>query len=174
MRYLFGLFGFCNTAIETLIQYLMKTENKRCPCHEVQIHYRRPIFDVPKKIASSEDADAILREFIDLGRIDHKEFFWLILLNNSNYVIGMSEIGAGNTTGVCVNFKEIFQLAILANAMGIIVAHNHPSGNLNASTSDIQITQKLRESTKLLDITLLDHLIITSEGFRSLSDDGKL
>ena len=152
----------------------METEQKRCICHEVQIHYKRPIFDNPKKIASSEDADAILREFIDLNRIDHKEFFWLILLNNSNYAIGMSEIGAGNTTGVCVNFKEIFQLAILANATGIIVAHNHPSGKLEISTSDFQVTQKLKKSSKLLDITLIDHLIITSEGFRSLSDHGKL
>ena len=152
----------------------METEQKPCICHEVQIHYKRPIFEVPKKIASSEDADALLREFIDLNRIDHKEFFWLILLNNSSYAIGMSEIGAGNTTGVCVNFKEIFQLAILSNATGIIVAHNHPSGKLEFSNSDIQISQKLKKSTKLLDITLLDHLIITSEGFRSLSDDGKL
>ncbi len=152
----------------------MEKEQKCCICHKVQIHYKRPIFDNPKKIASSEDADAILREFIDLNRIDHKEFFWLILLNNSNYAIGMSEIGAGNTTGVCVNFKEICQLAILANATGIIVAHNHPSGKLEVSTSDLQVTQKLKKSTKLLDITLIDHLIITSEGFRSLSDDGKL
>ena len=143
-------------------------------CHEVQIHYKRPLFETTKKISSSESADAILREFIDLERIDHKEFFWLILLDNSNYVIGMSEIGVGNTTGVCVNFKEIFQLAILANATGIIVAHNHPSGKLKASTLDLQITQKLKESTKILDITLLDHLIITSEGFFSLSDDRKL
>lgn len=145
-----------------------------CICHEVQIHYKRPLFEIPKKISSSESVDALLREFIDLERIDHKEFFWLILLNNSNYVIGMSEIGVGTATGVCVNFKEIFQLAILANATGIIVAHNHPSGKLKTSTSDLQITQKLKESTKLLDITLLDHLIITSEGYLSLSDNGEL
>ncbi len=152
----------------------MKTQQNLCICHEVQIHYKRPLFETQQKISSSESVDALLREFIDLERIDHKEFFWLILLNNSNYVIGMSEIGVGNTTGVCVNFKEIFQLAILTNATGIIVAHNHPSGNLKASTSDLQITQKLKESTKLLDIILLDHLIITSEGFLSLSDNGEL
>jgi DNA repair protein RadC len=152
----------------------MKTEHQQCPCHEVQIHYKRPLFETLKKIASSEDADAILREFIDPNRIDHKEFFWLILLDNSNYVIGLSEIGIGNTTGVCVNFKEIFQLAILCNASGIIVAHNHPSGKLAVSNSDIQVTQKLKKSAKLLDISLLDHLIITSEGFLSLSDGGIL
>tara|TARA_R110002072_G_scaffold302796_1_gene488818 strand:- start:7970 stop:8425 length:456 start_codon:yes stop_codon:yes gene_type:complete len=151
----------------------MKTK-KPCICHEVQIHYKRPLFETPKKIFSSESVDVLLREFIDLERIDHKEFFWLILLDNNNYVIGMSEIGVGTTTGVCVNFKEIFQLAMLTNATNIIVAHNHPSGKLTVSTSDIQITQKLKESTKLLDITLLDHLIITSESFLSLSDDGKL
>lgn len=152
----------------------MKTKHKRYPCHEVQVHYRRPVFEQPKKIASSEDADAALREFVDLARIDHKEFFWLLLLDNGNYVLGMSEIGSGNTTGVCVNFKEIFQLAILCNASGIIVAHNHPSGKLTVSDSDIQVTKKLKASTKLLDISLLDHLIITSEGFLSLSDGGML
>ena len=152
----------------------MKAQYKRCPCHEVQVHYKRPIFDLPQKIASSEDADAALRGFIDLDRIDHKEFFWLLLLDNGNCVLGMSEIGSGNTTGVCVNFKEIFQLAILCNASGIIVAHNHPSGKLAVSDSDIQVTKKLKASAKLLDISLLDHLIITSEGSLSLSDGGML
>ncbi len=86
----------------------------------------------------------------------------------------MSEIGVGNTAGVSVNFKEIFQLAILTNTTAIIVAHNHPSGKLEASTTDIQLTQRLKKSIGLLDMTLLDHLIITSENYLSLSDDGKM
>jgi DNA repair protein RadC len=152
----------------------MKTQKHLSICHEVQIHYRRPIFDTTQNITSSESADALLREFIDLNRIDHKEFFWLMLLSNNNKVIGMSEIGSGTTTGVCINVKEIYQLALLSNASGVIIAHNHPSGTLSASQADIKIAGKIKKVLDLMDITLLDHLIITSEGFLSLSEEGKL
>lgn len=152
----------------------MKTIHNLCLCHEVHIHYKRPLFEAPKKISSSESAVELLREYVDEKRIDHKEFFWLILLDNNNHALGMSEIGVGNTTGVSVNFKEIFQLAILTNSSAIIVAHNHPSGTLKPSTADLQMTNRLKDAAALMDITLLDHLIITSESFRSLSDDGKL
>ena len=76
----------------------------------------------------------------------------------------------GTTNGVTVNIKEVFQLALLTNVTCIIVAHNHPSGKLIASESDKRITQKLKKASKLLDLTLLDHLIITSEDFMSYSD----
>jgi DNA repair protein RadC len=152
----------------------MKTQKKTYLCHEVSIHYKRPLFETEKKITSSESAVEIFREFIDPKRIDHKEFFWLMLLSNNNQVIGMSEIAVGNTTGVVVNFKEIFQLAILTNATAIIIAHNHPSGTLKPSARDVELTRRMNASTTLLDIKLLDHLIITSESFYSLSDEGKM
>jgi DNA repair protein RadC len=104
--------------------------------NEVQIHYKRPIFDCKSKVASSEDSERVLRSLIDPKRIDYKEFFWVLLLTNANQVIGVSEIAVGNTTGVSVNIKEIYQLALLANAPAIIVAHNHPSGKLTPSESD--------------------------------------
>lgn len=147
---------------------------KKMTCHEVEIHYKRPLFDTPQKISNSESAVELLRKYVDEKRIDYKEFFWLLLLNNSNHVIGMSEIGVGNTTGVSVNFKEIYQLAILTNAVAIIIAHNHPSGTLKPSAQDIQLSQRLKESSALLDITLLDHIIITSESFVSLTDEGRM
>ena len=71
-----------------------------------------------------------------------------------------------------MNVKEIYQLALLSNASAVVVAHNHPSGKLKPSTADKDLTQKLKEAFKLLDITLLDHLILTSEGFSSFSDSG--
>mgnify|MGYP000619166385 FL=1 len=109
---------------------------------------------------------------MDNNRIDYKEFFWVLLLTNANQVLGVSEISVGSTTGVSVNIKEIYQLALLSNASAVIVAHNHPSGKLTPSTADKNITEKLQKALKLLDIILLDHLILTSEGFVSFSDSG--
>ena len=139
-------------------------------CHEVQIHYKRPFFNTDNKVASSLDSERILRTFIDTKRIDYKEFFWVLLLSNANHMIGISEIGVGGTTGVYVNTKEIYQLALLANAAGIIVAHNHPSGKLIPSEADRKMTKRLFNASELLDITLLDHLILTSESFVSFAD----
>ena len=138
--------------------------------NEIQIHYKRPIFDPNSKVASSEDSERLIRTIVDIKRIDYKEFFWVLLLTNANQVIGISEIAVGNTTAVSVNIKEIYQLALLANATAIIVAHNHPSGKLTPSEADKKLTRKLTDASKLLDITLLDHLILTSEGFVSFSD----
>lgn len=148
----------------------MKQTISELQLHEVEIHYKRPVLNDNLKIKSSEDSVRLLRQFIDTKRIDYKEFFWVLLLNNSNQLLGISEIAVGSTNGVTVNIKEVFQLALLTNATCIIVAHNHPSGKLKASEADKRITQKLMKASKLLDLTFLDHLIITSEDFMSYSD----
>lgn len=148
----------------------MKHPISELQLHEVEIHYKRPVLNDNLKVKSSEDSVRLLRQFIDTKRIDYKEFFWVLLLNNNNQLLGISEIAMGTTNGVTVNIKEVFQLALLTNATCIIVAHNHPSGKLTASESDKHITQKLMKASKLLDLTLLDHLIITSEDFMSYSD----
>jgi len=140
-------------------------------CHEVQIHYKRPLYNAAKKISSYESAEKTLRDFIDLNRIDHKEFFWIILMTNANQVLAVSELGSGCTSGVSVSIKEICQLALLSNAKGIIIAHNHPSGKLEASEADRNITQKLIFVLDILNITLLDHLIITSEDCISFAEN---
>jgi DNA repair protein RadC len=140
-------------------------------CHEVQIHYRRPIYDLQKQISSSEKTVKVLRSFVDEDRIDHKEFFWVILLTNANQIVGISEVAVGTTNGVAVNIKEICQLAILTNASGMIVSHNHPSGKLKPSESDKNITIKLKKVLDLIDVHLLDHIILTSEGYTSFADN---
>ena len=150
----------------------MKSIEKISTFNEVQIHYQRPIFNTDKAVRSSEDSEKHFRELLDQKRIDYKEFFWVLLLTNANQVLGVSEISVGSTTGVSVNVKEIYQLALLSNASAVIVAHNHPSGKLAPSTADKSITEKLQKALKLLDIILLDHLILTSEGFISFSDSG--
>ena len=150
----------------------MKSNEKISKFNEVQIHYQRPIFNTHKTVKSSEDSEKYFRDFLDNNRIDYKEFFWVLLLTNANQVLGLSEISIGSTTGVSVNIKEIYQLALLSNASAVIVAHNHPSGKLVPSLADKNITEKLQKALKLLDIILLDHLILSSEGFVSFSDSG--
>ena len=149
-----------------------KSIEKISTFNEVQIHYQRPIFNTCKTVKCSDDSEKYFREFLDNKRIDYKEFFWVLLLTNANQVLGVSEISVGSTTGVSVNIKEIYQLALLSNASAVIVAHNHPSGKLVPSSADKNITEKLQKALKLLDIILLDHLILTSEGFVSFSDGG--
>ncbi|MDO5969301.1 JAB domain-containing protein [Flavivirga aquimarina] len=139
--------------------------------NEIEIYYKRPIFNQNRIVKNSKDSERLLRAFIDDKRIDYKEFFWVMLLSNANQVIGISEIAMGNTSSVPVNIKEIHQLTLLANASAIIVAHNHPSGKLSPSESDKSLTKKLKNTSKLFDVTLLDHLILTSEDFISFSDN---
>lgn len=155
----------------------MKTEKKSQKINlvnEVSIIYKRTLYDEKMRITSSLDASNIFRKIIDEHRIDYKEIFCVMLLSRANQVLGVSEIGSGSTAGVVMNTIEVFQLAILSNCSGIIICHNHPSGKLVASTPDILVTKRLKEGAKLLDISLLDHIIITSEGHYSFSDEGML
>lgn len=141
---------------------------------EVTIHYKRPNVSVMPKIDSSKDAENVIRSIVDVSRIDHKEFFWVILLSRGNRVLGVAKTAEGSTEGVSVNLKEIFQLTIKSNAAAVILCHNHPSGNLQPSQADVSITKKVKEFAKLLDVAVLDHLIITTEGYYSFVDEGVL
>lgn len=121
------------------------------------------------KINSAKDVYQILRpHFIDLP---HEEF-WVLLLNRANQVLKKVQISSGGVTGTVVDAKIIFKQALEHLACGIILAHNHPSGNLQASEQDIQLTQKIKAAGILLDIQLLDHLIITNNHFLSFVEEG--
>jgi DNA repair protein RadC len=97
-----------------------------------------------------------------------------MILNRANYVMGLFNATSGTSTGTIADPKLIFVSAIKANACGIILAHNHPSGNLTASQADIALTNKLKEAGKFLEIQVLDHIIITSESYYSFADEGLL
>jgi DNA repair protein RadC len=118
-------------------------------------------------ITSAEDAIRYFRLFVNQKQLDLRECFWVMLLTNANRVLGIAEVASGTTLGVQPNPKYIFQLALLTNASAIIVAHSHPSGSLAVSENDLRETKKIKEIAHSLDITLLDHLIITSESFMS-------
>jgi DNA repair protein RadC len=122
-------------------------------------------------IRSSATAEAILRQNWS-DDIELCETFNILLLNRANRVKGITTISKGGVTGTVVDAKLVFAAALKTMSCAIILAHNHPSGNLKASQADCDITRKLKEAAKLLDIDVLDHLILTSEGYMSFADDG--
>ena len=124
------------------------------------------------KINSSKDAYNILYNNWDQGRIEMKEQFYILLLNRANHVIGMTEISSGGFSGTVVDPKLIFGIALKSCTSGIILCHNHPSGNLKPSQQDLTITRKLVEAGKLLDLQILDHIILTKRGYYSFGDEG--
>ena len=124
--------------------------------------------DLPS-VTSSKDAFNILKE--SWKDISYYETFKILLLNRANRVLGATTIGTGGISGVVADPKRIFQAALKANASSIILAHNHPSGNLNASQQDIALTKKIKKGAEFLEIAVLDHLIITDESYKSLADE---
>ena len=125
----------------------------------------------PNKITTSKDVfDLMLPSMIDLP---HEEF-WLLLLNKANIVVRKELISRGGISGTVVDTKIIFKTAIVNYASSIIVCHNHPSGNLKPSEADKKTTFNIKEAGKLMEIPLLDHLIITDNGFFSFNDEGIL
>ncbi len=126
------------------------------------------------KITSSCDAEQVFRYKWNSGRIGFVEEFKIILLNRSNKVLGIVPISQGGISGTVADPKLIFAAALKASASAVIAAHNHPSGNLKPSQADIQLTRKLCEAGKLLDLPILDHLILTQMSYFSFADEGLL
>lgn len=142
------------------------------PIQEVEIHYVRPKVEAMPKVTSVEEAERQFRLFSNPKRIDLKEFFWVMLLSNSNHMLGIAEVGTGNTSQTVVNVKEVFQLVLRSNASGVILCHNHPSGNLKPSDMDIRLCKEINQFAKLLGVSLLDSLILTSESVCSFKEEG--
>ncbi|GIL23484.1 MAG: DNA repair protein RadC [Bacteroidota bacterium] len=125
--------------------------------------------DEKPKISSSQDAFNLLQG--DLMDLPHEEF-WVLLLNRMNKVVKTKRISEGGVSGTVADPKIIYKLALENLATGVIVAHNHPSGNLKPSQSDIDLTRKLKEAGKFLEVQLLDHLIIANRNYFSFADEG--
>jgi len=140
---------------------------------EIQLVYHNTVkpSQMPK-VTCSKDAYDILIASWDLGKINLVEQCKVLLLNRGNKVLGICEISSGGMAGTIVDIKLVFAAALKTAASGIIIAHNHPSGNLTASREDLTYTTKLKLAGELLDLPLLDHIIISSEGFISLVDQG--
>lgn len=124
-----------------------------------------------EKVKSSHDAFELL--FPYMTELDHEEF-WIIYLNNSNGVMHKSQISKGGITGTLVDVRLVLKQALELGAVALILAHNHPSGNLKPSRADKQLTQKLKIAASALDIKVLDHLIMAQENYLSFADEGIL
>ncbi|WP_282085320.1 JAB domain-containing protein [Aquimarina algiphila] len=133
--------------------------------NEISISYKEPsaIENAPS-IKSSYDAAELLFENWDIDTINLYESFKVLLLNNSNKVKGVYELSRGSITGTLVDMRILFATVLKSLSVGIILAHNHPSGKLQASEADIRLTKKIQKAAKLLDISVLDHLIIAPNG----------
>ena len=124
-----------------------------------------------KKITSSKSVFELMQPII--GELEHEEF-WIIYLNNSNKVIHKNQLSKGGITGTLVDVRLVLKNALEVGALGLILAHNHPSGTLKPSEADKNITQKLKTAAESLDIKVLDHLIITEKAYFSFADENVL
>jgi DNA repair protein RadC len=142
---------------------------------EIEISYK-PRIGSKQYIKSSSDAYSLLRGFFSEDTIALKEQIVVILLNQANGVIGGYRLSEGGVTSAISDPRIIFTLAVKAVASAFVLAHNHPSGNLQPSKADIDLTSKLKDAGRLLDIKFMDHLIIVPEMGRyySFADEGML
>lgn len=140
---------------------------------EIQLSYKPQIkASLRPRITSSKDAERILRRHWNDDTLELSESFMIMLLNRANKVLGIYEVSSGGIAGTVADPKLIFGCALKAAASGIILSHNHPSGNLQPSQADIELTKKLMEGGRLLEIQVLDHIILTSEKYFSFADEG--
>lgn len=115
----------------------------------------------------------VYEEFYHLTDLNHEEF-WVMLLSRANVVMEKIKVSSGGVSGTVADARLIFKSAIQRLASGIILVHNHPSGNLKPSPNDISLTKKLKEAGEFLDISVLDHLIVADSGYYSFADEGML
>ena len=126
------------------------------------------------KIYSSEDAYKVLLPTYKEGTICYKEYFKVLFLNQANQVLGYTLISEGGITETSVDVRIILQAALLTNSVALVLAHNHPSGNMKPSRQDMDITKQVKEAARLMRITVIDHLILTDAGYYSFADEGQL
>lgn len=123
------------------------------------------------QVTTSKDAADIFQPM--LGDKAHEEF-WILFLNRANHIIGKSQVSSGGMTGTVVDPKMIFKAALDAKAVSIILCHNHPSGNVKPSQQDTDLTKKILSAGKLLEISVLDHVIVSQGAYYSFADEGMM
>jgi len=127
-----------------------------------------------QKISNSRETYSLITNRWNLDTIEMFEEVKILLLNKSNKVLGVYDLSKGGMSSSIIDVKIVLSIALKSLASGIIIVHNHPSGNLSPSKADIDITKKLKSACNLMDITVLDHLIISKDNYYSFADDGLL
>ena len=142
---------------------------------EVQLSYRNTVpYNKRTKVKDAKDAYKVMLKIHDDDTLDYTETFRVLYLNQNNQVLGCRVISEGGLANTCCDVRTILQGALLTNAVAMILAHNHPSGNVTPSLSDIKSTNQITKAAKLLDIQVLDHIIYTRENCYSFADDGQI
>ncbi len=142
---------------------------------EVELIYKSRVKASERpQITASRDAYNVLLQTWDENKIEFVEQFKVLFLNKANKVLGICEVSSGGISGTVADPRLIFVAALKANCSGIIISHNHPSSNLKPSKQDEVLTQKIKHAGEFLDIKLLDHVIVTNEGYYSFADEGHL
>ena len=142
---------------------------------EVELVYRSKVKpSLRPKIQSSKDVYDLLIQHWNEGKIELVEEFKAIFLNRSNKVIGIMDCSSGGITGTVADPRIILAAALKCCAVSIMLAHNHPSGSITPSRADEDLTRKIKEAARFHDITLLDHIIVSTEAYYSFADEGIL
>jgi len=139
----------------------------------LELGRRRQLTDVKDRplVRSSRDSYHAISTI--LADLPHEEF-WILMLNRANRIISRERVSMGGVTGTVVDARIVFKRALDMLACSIVLCHNHPSGNLSPSQADIDLTKKMKAAGKTLDIQVVDHLIISDEGYYSFADEGLL
>ena len=143
---------------------------------EIELTYKTKVkVSERKKIHDSKSCSIIFKSIEAYEKnMELKEVFYTMYLNRYNHVLAVMKISEGGITGTVVEVKHVIKPAIDLNATSIILCHNHPSGNTTPSSADKEITQKIKQAALLFDVHLMDHVIITEEGYYSFADEGNL
>lgn len=142
---------------------------------EVELVYRQKVKASERpKVTSSTEAYRLFRQNWDDCTINLQEEFKILLMDRSNRCMGLANISKGGMSATVVDPKIVFSTALKAKACGLILSHNHPSENCSPSELDVRLTDKLVRAGRLLDISVLDHIIVTNDGYYSFADEGRL
>lgn len=168
----------------------MKREVKKYPVHseivmdlgavpkqgipEIKLTYKKNENPVFGNVSSSTDASNFIRNLYEEGTIELQEQFYVLYLNRANKILGYYKHTVGGTAGTILDKKIVLAAALKSLSHAIVIAHNHPSGNTKPSDADINLTKKLKQACEIMDISLLDHLIITKDSYYSWADEGML
>lgn len=142
---------------------------------EVKLTYRSKVKPSERPLVTcSIDCQNVLKDTWDTGKLEFVEQFKVMLLNRANRVLGIYELSTGGVAGTVADPKLVFVAALKACASSIVLCHNHPSGNTKPSAADLTLTKKMKQAGEFLDIAVLDHIILTSESYYSMADEGLL
>lgn len=141
---------------------------------EISISYNTNGKIYPDALTDSQSTYDFLKTVYPSESIELQERFVVLYLNRANKILGYYNHAIGGITGVTTDVRLIYATALSSASSGIIISHNHPSGSLQPSQSDIDLTRKIKDAGRFLDITLLDHLILTKKGYYSFADEGRI